>query len=1166
MLSVNDSYFESEIASDDNLYSAVSSVDTPTIIDNNSNLTNYEKSAYGTLTYHINDNISSVKISINISLDQLRYYGAIKISDFLNISASSNNVDVGVVSKNLNEVDNVNTIFATNKYGIMGYTEKAYPNAYGNTIYSGIYRRTNNNLSQYTTYLPYYNKIVYTLYYPEHTTYDSIVSAGVALPEGTTIDVFPDDRKVVVTIYKYNYRHNYGLGVRYKVDNQESGAYDYDKYLAPNNDTIEITYYDGTIKNFDTNSKNYINIVDPATYVNKLKLSNLNANVNVYGLVDDYDDSTFTWAPCFSISNDMADSVTNQTLEYTIDPNFQAVAAVFPKPGASTISNIQYKTNKSDEWMSYNKSITGTVFYKSYVNLDADEYFTAVKATISSYSISYNSAGGAAKALGNTNIYGNLKSDKTSATITLTTYDETDKENTTSSVTDTITHSNDSYVSSSNLENIFSFSNNVVSTGGSVSLSGEFSIYSYLYGNMLYIDNTQIYIREPKGISIDVDNLTLTDHQNHTTVDYTYKVVKNKYDENIYIISTNYRTGRFLTESLITKTLDFSVNININSDCELNSVSINDLLSWGSKTATGVTYIKNDVYDFDGDGIYYDADHKTETVMNVSSKILAIQPSKSVTITTKIIKDNSESLPYNPNNAGTIMNLYSSDTFDYKIKIKNSTDDKINSYILYLPIPKTGYNYGEKFQSEDFSWDMKLSSIPNIPSGYTIEYGINKTRSNTIDLNDIEFKSNISTSELDNVVMIKISSTKQLESGDSDDFDITLATNETKESGLTKLETVNIWNPLSILTSSSISGEFKGNSVATKLLIPELSGLIFEDKNMNNVYDSGVDKFGINATADLYKLTNNEYVKVEGASINVNTETGKYDIDDSNYLSNGTYAIKFNLPNGYKVYNLDSVSMDGWIKNINVTGVPIDNLNVALINYDLGFDIDNQILKVDEETEVSIYNIIPDYFNDVKNDTLAYNFEVNSNFTEDVSIVNNNDGTAAIKGLKPVVNAIIEASIYDKYGSVLTKSINVTVVSDASPKIKADNVSIYLNDKIEFEKYITEAYDYKNNKIELSYEDNANVSFESSIPNDNGIATKVGTYQIKYEVTDSYGNKGSKTIKINVKEKTIIDTIKDVITSPITKDSIITYVLLEIVSIMAIITLIIIKIKMSKNR
>ena len=683
---------------------------------------------------------------------------------------------------------------------------------------------------------------------------------------------------------------------------------------------------------------------------------------------------------------------------------------------------------------------------------------------------------------------------------------------------------------------------------------------------MLYIDNTQIYIREPKGISIDVDNLTLTDHQNHTTVDYTYKVVKNKYDENIYIISTNYRTGRFLTESLITKTLDFSVNININSDCELNSVSINDLLSWGSKTATGVTYIKNDVYDFDGDGIYYDADHKTETVMNVSSKILATQPSKSVTITTKIIKDNSESLPYNPNNAGTIMNLYSSDTFDYKIKIKNSTDDKINSYILYLPIPKTGYNYGEKFQSEDFSWDMKLSSIPNIPSGYTIEYGINKTRSNTIDLNDIEFKSNISTSELDNVVMIKISSTKQLESGDSDDFDITLATNETKESGLTKLETVNIWNPLSILTSSSISGEFKGNSVATKLLIPELSGLIFEDKNMNNVYDSGVDKFGINATADLYKLTNNEYVKVEGASINVNTETGKYDIDDSNYLSNGTYAIKFNLPNGYKVYNLDSVSMDGWIKNINVTGVPIDNLNVALINYDLGFDIDNQILKVDEETEVSIYNIIPDYFNDVKNDTLAYNFEVNSNFTEDVSIVNNNDGTAAIKGLKPVVNAIIEASIYDKYGSVLTKSINVTVVSDASPKIKADNVSIYLNDKIEFEKYITEAYDYKNNKIELSYEDNANVSFESSIPNDNGIATKVGTYQIKYEVTDSYGNKGSKTIKINVKEKTIIDTIKDVITSPITKDSIITYVLLEIVSIMAIITLIIIKIKMSKNR
>ena len=90
-----------------------------------------------------------------------------------------------------------------------------------------------------------------------------------------------------------------------------------------------------------------------------------------------------------------------------------------------------------------------------------------------------------------------------------------------------------------------------------------------------------------------------------------------------------------------------------------------------------------------------------------------------------------------------------------------------------------------------------------------------------------------------------------------------------------------------------------------------------------------------------------------------------------------------------------------------------------------------------------------------------------------------------------------------------------------------------------------EAIDYKGNKIELDF--NKNVKVTTNIPQENGNATKVGNYDISFEVTDDYGNKGFKTIKIYV------DPISAIITNPSTYDYIISNIILIIVSFVTII-------------
>lgn len=1162
VLEVSDSMLETKIEESDNLYTAIKSVDTPNIITNsNVSYEAFKKSASGELVYYINNNISKVEISLNIKLDEFKYYGEKFTKDAISINAFVGDDSVGLVSKNIHYNDNGQFKINASQNNILPFSSKVFPstsekNNYGKTNAIGTsasFKDLSGSISNGLTrsYIPYFKKLTYTLYYPEAMIYDENdpncnITSYSANPDEIIVDT---DNNKIEAIYNEYKSHYYGHGITYKVGNSVS----FGIHNILENSSVTYEFYDGTTKTLSVNSKGSVEVVDPSTIKNALSISK-------YDSFEDSDNNTFIHGPSFVINNNDPDDKTNQVLEFIIDDNYQAIQAVFPKDINASISDIYYKTTKNNEWQKYYGAITDSWtinFTNKMANLDSDEYFIAVKALVNNYPSGYYSSKASPGSNVNATIFGNLKSGTSLANVKFYTYNvdeqsslcyEDDSSDTNCSswtrTSASVKYTKELTTATNTGFSTLKFDKSVITTGNNFSINGSLKIHAYPYGTRLYLNNAQIYLRQPKGLSLNLSSIKITD-ENKNVVPVTDDMITthtNSYGDLIYVINTNKTVGRYFTKDLLVKYLDISISYKVNDDCEISFLSINDLVSWGNTKYNALSYTIKDKYDLNGNG-------KTDDELFASDESsLAIQPNKSVVISTNITKGEESSLPYNPLNPDTILSLYTDESFDYCVKIKNNTDGTVKKYEIYLPIPKTGYNYGERFQSNAFEWDMKLSEFPNLPSGYVIEYSTNKTKSGIIDLDSINFKSNISQDELDSVTMIKISSTKQLNAGESDGFNISLISGESKETGIEKLGKTNIWNPISILTTDSISGEFKGNLVATKLLIPKLSGTVFNDLNLNGIYDDK-DTLNTDYFAELYKLDNNEYVKVEGAIININKDTGMFYIDDSKYLGKGTYAIKFILPDKYNVFNLDTVSMDGWITNIKVAGNPVNNLDVALVKYDLNFDVDNDILLVGEEAQISIKNISPEYFDTIKNADLSYSWSVNDKYKDNVLIDNTNDKITTIKGLKPVKNALLEATIYDRYGKSLTKSFNISVASDSSPKIIADDVSLYVNDKIEFEKYIKEVYDYKENKIDLIYDGDSNVLFESNIPNDNGKTTKQGTYQIKYTVTDSYGNEGYKVVKVFVKEKTIIDTVTDIvdtITTPSTYDNIFTYVLFAI--------------------
>lgn len=101
----------------------------------------------------------------------------------------------------------------------------------------------------------------------------------------------------------------------------------------------------------------------------------------------------------------------------------------------------------------------------------------------------------------------------------------------------------------------------------------------------------------------------------------------------------------------------------------------------------------------------------------------------------------------------------------------------------------------------------------------------------------------------------------------------------------------------------------------------------------------------------------------------------------------------------------------------------------------------------------------------------------------------------------------------DSYNQTVVKTINITVIANQLPTINAKDKQIYLND--DFDEY---------QDVEATDPEDGNITKNIKISENTVDTTKIGEYKVIYEVTDSYGDKVTKEIKVTVVEKKLTET------------------------------------------
>ncbi|EGS4843839.1 hypothetical protein I5A29_002965, partial [Listeria monocytogenes] len=152
---------------------------------------------------------------------------------------------------------------------------------------------------------------------------------------------------------------------------------------------------------------------------------------------------------------------------------------------------------------------------------------------------------------------------------------------------------------------------------------------------------------------------------------------------------------------------------------------------------------------------------------------------------------------------------------------------------------------------------------------------------------------------------------------------------------------------------NTFSGSLSGTKVGAELVIGEVAGTLFNDKDVNGLYEkSKGDEPLANETVELYKWNDStslyEPAKSNGNNVTTKTDaSGAYSFDYSVGVGYGNYAVKFPDKSGYQ-YTLKNVGKDvsvdsdvpysgadkGWVKQIDSTQPNSQYINAGYYAYE----------------------------------------------------------------------------------------------------------------------------------------------------------------------------------------------------------------------------------------
>ncbi|CUL54698.1 Cell wall surface anchor family protein [Listeria monocytogenes] len=1095
----------SYLGASDPLGIAITSVEVP------NKETAYSQATFGTVSYELSPGTEKASFTFSVRVDAAKYYGPTDLAAPIKtevykgeastpvasavqaIRAEGNKV-VGYADQN-----HVKTMFRT------WYNDQRLSEVLASTDTTDSYNYTKsysvvngmNSLDSRGAAVYIAKNIEVTLYYPEGMEFVNVVNnAGTVLQENSNVTItnYPSENKVVINNKHLNNSatSNSIYGVKYKVP-KGTPAGTYSTAKAPH---AVITTYDGEVFESDaltTNTNDLTtlapldtcNVVD--TTENKLSLTAANGQLNP---------NNETWGGSIQINNKNSAGVKkNQMYQIKFDPNWEAYMVNIPFDSTisgNKISEVQYKTNLNDTFRTFDGALikNNNQMYRldaKAVGLEEGEYFTEVKANVGDFAPGYLSTEASATYRWNsTASYGKIKPGVTSVQYEGAIWDADDEANTKVSGVSTYKISSAESTAANGTAAFYNKAGTKVKTataGETINTKATLLLHDYPYGTRTVLNDPEVYLHALEGTTIQPSSIKLTD-QDGKDVNFTVEQETANNGDKVYVLkTTDVSVGTFVGYPTKTKYLNISYNttFDVTLDKSIN-MDAQQVIAWGANVTPSLS--NNTFSDLGLDVNKNGRDN--ERLLSVNSSTLSIPKQDTVTVETFLsVAGEGAKAAYVEGEDSTVSYFTPGTDADYTVKITNTSSGNASTFELYIPIPKTGQDFGDKFQSEPFKWDMKLNGALPVSAEqqdqFDVSYATTATGDN-YDSNDI-YSDTVADYEKVNMVRIKVKT--QINAGETQTFKVPLKVDETFDSATdgNKIGERDIYNPYYRVITNTFAGSLSGTKVGAELVIGEVAGTLFNDKDVNGLYekDKGDEPLA-NETVELYKWNEStsvyEPAKLGDKNITATTDSkGKYSFDYNDGVGYGNYAVKFPDKAGYQ-YTLKNIGKDisldsdvpysgadrGWVKQIDPTLPSSQYTNAGYYAYDptqdLKVNLDEKQVQMGRSLEITLPKVAsttgqaaedtiePSFFKNIKAATNGYKWTVAD--TNVATVQTLADGSAAVVGVstnnKTIDVTDLTITIQDIFGTEKSSKAPVYVTGTDGTVAQQDGYTMGATD------------------------------------------------------------------------------------------------------------------------
>nr|EAH3854792.1 LPXTG cell wall anchor domain-containing protein [Listeria monocytogenes] len=1191
----------SYLGASDPLGIAITSVEVP------NKETAYSQATFGTVSYELSPGTEKASFKFSVRVDAAKYYGPTDLADPIKTEVYKGEASTPVASADQairaegNKVvgyadqNHVKTMFRT------WYNDQRLSEVLASTDTTDSYNYTksysvvngSNSLDSRGAAVYIAKNIEVTLYYPEGMEFVNVVNnAGTVLKENSNVTItnYPSENKVVINNKHLNNSatSNSIYGVKYKVP-KGTPAGTYSTAKAPH---AVITTYDGEVFESDalTTNPNDLTTIAPLdtckvvdTTENKMTLTTANGQLNP---------NNETWAGSIQINNKKSAGVKkNQMYQIKFDPNWEAYMVNIPFDSTisgNKISEVQYKTNLNDAFRTFDGALikNNNQMYRldaKAVGLEEGEYFTEVKANVGDFAPGYQSTEASATYRWNsTASYGKIKPGVTSVQYEGAIWDADDESNTKVSGISTYKVSSAESTVANGTAAFYNKAGTKVKTasaGETINTKATLVLHDYPYGTRTVLNDPEVYLHALEGTTIQPSSIKLTD-QGGKDVNFTVEQETANNGDKVYALKTTdvsvgvyvgYPTKHKYLNISYDTTFDVTLNKSINMDAQ-------QVIAWGANVtpATGTNTFSDLGLDVNKNG------RDNDKLLSVNSSTLSIPKQDTVTVETFLsVAGEGDKAAYMEGEDSTVSYFSPGTDADYTVKITNTSSGNASTFELYIPIPKTGQDFGSKFQSEPFKWDMKLNGALPVNAEQQDQFDVSYATTATGDNYDSTDIYSNTVADYEKVNMVRIKVKTQINAGETQTFKVPLKVDETFDSATegNKIGERDIYNPYYRVITNTFAGSLSGTKVGAELVIGEVAGMLFNDKDVNGSYekDKGDEPLA-NETVELYKwnVSTSEYepAKVGDKNITATTDSnGKYSFDYSDGVGYGNYAVKFPDKAGYQ-YTLKNIGKDtslnsdvpysgadrGWAKQINPTLPSSQYTNAGYYAYnptqDLKVNLDEKQVQMGRSLEITLPKVAsttgqaaedtiePSFFKNIKATTNGYKWTVAD--TKVATVQTLADGSAAVVGVstndKTIDVTDLTLTIQDIFGTEQSSTAPVYVIGKEGTVAQQDGYTIGATDfSLEYKEATeltkaqaltlakTAAFEEVKNGVNSSAEDCLDLVQVNQTQLDaikNG-SNQGGVYPLTYTIT-----KDSKTVSV-----TIQVTVEDDLTAVNAHDS-----------------------------